>query len=49
MSTTSTNPDGGRGREGDRHTDVDAAQADADNEPVEDERTPPAPDEDRNP
>jgi len=33
----------------DPHTDVDAAQADADASPVTDDREPPAADEDRNP
>ena len=36
-------------RSGDAHLDVDAAQADADNEPVTDDQEPAAADEDRNP
>ena len=50
MSTTNTNPDDDRrSTDGDVHTDVAAAQENADAEPVTDERDAPAPDEDRNP
>jgi hypothetical protein len=45
----STSDDQNSGQHEDPHTEVEAAQHDADAAPVSDDREPPAPDEDRNP